>query len=55
MKSFVAENSFWELFPQAAIGVVVVKGMKPAAQIPRRTWMLSPRCSTAPTSMRSAT
>lgn len=33
MKSFVAENSFWELFPQAAVGVVVVKGMKPAAQI----------------------
>ena len=33
MKSFVAEDSFWELFPQAAIGVVVVKGMKPAAQI----------------------
>ena len=35
MKGFVAENSFWELFPQAAIGVVVVKGMKPAAQIPQ--------------------
>lgn len=33
MKSFVAEDSFWELFPQAAIGVVVVKGMKPAVQI----------------------
>ena len=33
MKSFIAENSFWELFPQAAVGVVVVKGMKPAAQI----------------------
>ena len=33
MKSFVAEDSFWELFPQAAVGVVVVKGMKPAAQI----------------------
>ena len=35
MKSFVAENSFLELFPQAAVGVVVVKGMKPAAQIPQ--------------------
>lgn len=35
MKGFVAEDSFWELFPQAAIGVVVVKGMKPAAQIPQ--------------------
>ena len=33
MKSFVAEDSFWELFPQAAVGVVIVKGMKPAAQI----------------------
>ena len=35
MKSFVAEDSFWELFPQAAVGVVVVEGMKPAAQIPQ--------------------
>lgn len=35
MKGFVAEDSFWELFPQAAVGVVVVKGMKPAAQIPQ--------------------
>lgn len=35
MKSFIAEDSFWELFPQAAIGVVVVEGMKPAAQIPQ--------------------
>ena len=24
MKSFIAEDSFWELFPQAAVGVVVV-------------------------------
>ena len=35
MKGFIAEDSFWELFPQAAVGVVVVKGMKPAAQIPQ--------------------
>ena len=35
MKSFIAEDSFWELFPRAAVGVVVVKGMKPAAQIPQ--------------------
>lgn len=35
MKSFIAENSFWELFPQAAVGVVVVEGMKPTAQIPQ--------------------
>lgn len=33
MKSFIAEDSFWELFPQAAVGVVVVEGMKPTAQI----------------------
>ena len=33
MKSFIAEDSFWELFPRAAVGVVVVKGMKPAVQI----------------------
>ena len=25
MKSFIAEDSFWELFPQAAVGVVVVE------------------------------
>lgn len=35
MKSFIAEDSFWELFPQAAVGVVVVEGMKPTAQIPQ--------------------
>lgn len=35
MKSFIAEASFWELFPQAAVGVVVVEGMKPASQIPQ--------------------
>lgn len=34
MKKFIAEDSFWELFPQAAVGVVVVHGMKPASQIP---------------------
>lgn len=33
MKNFIAEDSFWELFPQAAVGVVVVTGMKPAAEI----------------------
>lgn len=35
MKGFIAEDSFWELFPQAAVGVVVVEGMKPTAQIPQ--------------------
>ena len=34
MKKLVAESSFWELFPDAAIGVLVVRGMKPAAAVP---------------------
>lgn len=33
MKRFVAEDSFWELFPEAEIGVVVAQGMKPASQV----------------------
>ena len=33
MGSFVAEESFWKLFPQAAIGVVVATGMKPTSEI----------------------
>ncbi|MCI9129797.1 MAG: B3/4 domain-containing protein [Eggerthellaceae bacterium] len=33
MKRFVAEDSFWELFPDARIGVVVAHGMKPASQV----------------------
>ena len=53
MKGFIAENSFWELFPQAAVGVVVVEGMKPAPQIPQETWTRLRRCSTVPISMRS--
>lgn len=34
MKRFVVEQSFWELFPKAAIGVVVAEGMKPASAVP---------------------
>ncbi len=34
MKQFVTEDSFWELFPNAEIGVVVAHAMKPADQIP---------------------
>ena len=30
MKRFVVEDSFWELFPQAVIGIAVAEGMKPA-------------------------
>ena len=34
MKKLVAENSFWELFPDAAIGILAVRGMRPAADVP---------------------
>ena len=30
MKKFVTEDSFWDLFPGASLGVVVAKGMKSA-------------------------
>lgn len=33
MKRFVTEDSFWELFPDARIGVVVAHGMKPADEV----------------------
>lgn len=33
MKKFITEDSFWELFPQAAVGVVVVRDMKPASEV----------------------
>ncbi len=33
MKRFVVEDSFWELFPQARIGIVVAHGMRPADQV----------------------
>lgn len=33
MKQFIAEDSFWELFPDARIGVVVAQGMKPEGQV----------------------
>ncbi|WP_080800339.1 B3/B4 domain-containing protein [Arabiibacter massiliensis] len=34
MQKFIAEESFWELFPEAAIGIIVVHGMKRAADVP---------------------
>ena len=34
MKQFVTEDSFWELFPDARIGVVVAHGMRPTAEVP---------------------
>lgn len=30
MQRFIAEESFWELFPEAAVGIIVVRGMKGA-------------------------
>lgn len=34
MQNFIAQDSFWELFPQAAIGIIVVRNMKSAAEVP---------------------
>ena len=34
MQKFIAQESFWSLFPDAAIGIVVARGMKPAGEIP---------------------
>ncbi|WP_085829962.1 B3/B4 domain-containing protein [Collinsella vaginalis] len=33
MKKFIAEDSFWQLFPEAAIGVLVARGLKPAEEV----------------------
>ena len=33
MQKFIAEESFWELFPDAAIGILVVRDMNPAADV----------------------
>ncbi|MDO5042599.1 MAG: B3/4 domain-containing protein [Slackia sp.] len=33
MQQFIAEESFWELFPDTAIGIVVAKGMKSADEV----------------------
>ena len=33
MKSFVIEDSFWEVFPKVEIGIVCVDGIRPASQI----------------------
>ncbi|RDB60068.1 hypothetical protein C1879_00710 [Paraeggerthella hongkongensis] len=34
MKRFIAEDSFWNLFPKSAIGIIVVRGMKNASDVP---------------------
>ena len=33
MKRFIAEDSFWELFPDASIGIVVAQGLRSAEQV----------------------
>lgn len=33
MKQFIVEDSFWQLFPDAAIGIVVAEGMKPTDEV----------------------
>ena len=34
MQKFIAEESFWDLFPEAAIGIVVANGMKSTDEVP---------------------
>lgn len=34
MQKFIVEDSFWQLIPEASIGIIVARGMKPAAQVP---------------------
>lgn len=35
MQKFIAEDSFWELFPDAAIGIIVARGLKSADEVPQ--------------------
>lgn len=34
MTQFIADESFWELFPDATIGIIVAHSLKPAADVP---------------------
>ncbi|WP_139651860.1 B3/B4 domain-containing protein [Raoultibacter phocaeensis] len=34
MQKFIAEDSFWELVPDAAIGIIVARGLKSADEVP---------------------
>lgn len=34
MQKFVVEDSFWELIPEASLGVIVAHGMKSAGEVP---------------------
>ena len=34
MKQFVTEDSFWELFPEARIGIVVAQNMRQVGEVP---------------------
>lgn len=33
MQKFIAEESFWELFPDAAVGIIVIRDMKDAEEV----------------------
>ena len=34
MKQFVTEDSFWELFPETRIGIVVAQNMRQVEEVP---------------------
>ena len=38
VKQFVTEDSFWELFPEARIGVVVAHDMRNADEVKEEDW-----------------
>lgn len=33
MQKFIAEDSFWDLFPEASLGIIVVRGMKNTEEV----------------------
>ena len=35
MSQFIAEESFWNLFPNATLGVVLLKGIKNDGEVPQ--------------------
>ena len=37
MQKFIAEPSFWEILPEASIGIMVVRAMKPPTKYPAKT------------------
>ncbi len=45
MSKFVIEESFWDIFPDAAFAVIVAKGIENEGDNPRRT---GPACAGMP-------